>query len=141
MQHDMLQVFYIMDPVEAVQELFYQPEFAAARGTGRTYNKGSWYASQHYKDLNSATNGQMDRPENSAYDLGVDGVELMHTVNNSTIMAFMRCGQDVISCGSACQFKMSPTTSLRRWLQLGVVQWYKAFSTIISEFCWESQHC
>jgi len=82
-------VFYILDPTEAVQELFYLPEFAALRGGARTYDKVcSWFASQHYKDLNSATQGQMDMPENSAYDLGVDGVELMHTVTNSTIMAF-----------------------------------------------------
>lgn len=85
------QVFYVLDPCEAVQENMYQPEFAELRGTARTYDKiGTWYASQHYQDLNAATNGELDRPYNSAYDLGIDGVELMHSVQHATLLGFMR---------------------------------------------------
>ena len=84
----------MLDPCEAVQENFYQPGFAQLRGTARTYDKvGSWWASQHYRDLNAATGGELDKPHNSAYDLGIDGVELMHAVQHTTTLGFLRCAQ------------------------------------------------
>lgn len=85
-----MQVFYVLDVAEAVQELMCLPEFAAARGTARTKDKiGTWWASKHYRDLNAATGGQLDQPNSSAFDLGVDGVELMTTTHCTTV-AFLR---------------------------------------------------
>jgi hypothetical protein len=47
-------VFYMMNVLEIVQDFFYSPLLAAARGTARTYDRiGTWSASQHHDDLNA----------------------------------------------------------------------------------------
>lgn len=86
-----LQEFYLLDVVEAVRQLFLIPEFAAARGTARTYGKaGTWYASPHYKRLNEATGGLLDLLLNSAWELGADGVQLTASRINSTSVFILR---------------------------------------------------
>lgn len=93
----------MLDPCEAAQENFYQPGFAQLRGSARTYDQvGSWWASQHYRDLNAATGGELDKKQNSAYDLGIDGVELMHSVQHTTTLGFLRCVQlsTLLSCAA-----------------------------------------
>lgn len=81
----------MLDPCEAVKELFLLPDFATARGTARTKDKvGSWWASAHYKDLDMATGGHLDKPEISAYELGFDGAELTIASGKNTYLAFMR---------------------------------------------------
>jgi hypothetical protein len=65
------------------------PAFAANRGTARTRDEvGTWYASQHYKDLARAT--QVDLPNNSSYDLGGDGVELLQLTQYGVFIFLIR---------------------------------------------------
>jgi hypothetical protein len=88
------QIFFLLDVVGAVQQLFMMPEFAAARGTARTPGKaGTWYASPHYKRLNEATGGLLDMLVNSAWELGADGVQLTLSRKNSTLVFILRCPQ------------------------------------------------
>jgi hypothetical protein len=76
-----------VDPCEAVRQLFLLPDFVAARGTARKPDVvGSWRASDHYKELNKALGGLLDKLENSDYRLGFDGVELTISRNNSTFV-------------------------------------------------------
>jgi hypothetical protein len=87
-------VFYILDPTEAVRQLFLMPEFAAARGTARTKGvAGTWYDSPHYADLVAATNGELDHPNNSAWDAGGDGVQMTLSRKESTSVFFLRCAR------------------------------------------------
>jgi hypothetical protein len=68
-----------------------QPTFAAARGTARTKDKvGTWFASPHYRELDARTGGELEKPQNSAYDFGFDGLELMELVNHSAQLGFIR---------------------------------------------------
>jgi hypothetical protein len=90
--------------VTAVQEWFLLPEFVQARGSpaARTYNKvGTWWASQHYQDMNERTAGQLDKRENSAYELGFDGAELTIASGNTTYIAFLRCAYTLHSVSAA----------------------------------------
>jgi hypothetical protein len=81
----------------------YLPDYSAARGTARTYDKiGSWEASQHHKDLNARLTamgvpsgpygGPLYDPNNSSYDFGMDGAQLMVSVDKTTLLAYIRCG-------------------------------------------------
>jgi hypothetical protein len=86
-----LQIFFLLDVVGAVQQLFMMPEFAAARATARTYGQaGTWYASPHYQRLNEATGGLLDMLANSAWELGADGVQLTLSRKNSTSVFILR---------------------------------------------------
>lgn len=86
-----LQIFFLLDPIGAVRQLFLMPEFAAARATARTYDKpGSWFASPHYRRLNEATGGALDLPTSSAWELGADGVQLTLSRKNSTSVFIIR---------------------------------------------------
>jgi hypothetical protein len=98
-----MQPFYLLDPREAVQDLFLLPDFVAARGAARTYDKiGTWPASQAHQDLDDHLKAiygpSMDFPgkgplyslNNSAYDWGMDGVQLMVSKQFNTILAFIR---------------------------------------------------
>jgi hypothetical protein len=85
-----VQRFWLVDPCEAVCQLFLLPDFVAARGTGRKPDVvGSWRASPHYEKLNMATGGLLDRLENSDYRLGFDGVELTISRNNNTFIVIL----------------------------------------------------
>jgi hypothetical protein len=98
-----MQPFYLLDPREAVQDLFLLPDFVAARGTARTHDKiGTWEASQAYKDLDDRLKetygpskdfpdkGPLYSRDNSAYDLGMDGVQMMVSKQFNTILCYLR---------------------------------------------------
>lgn len=98
-----MQPFYLFDPCEAVQDLMLLPDFAAARGTARTYDEiGTWYAAPAHRDLDdrlrqmygSSTDypnkGPLYSLNNSTYALGMDGVQLMVSKQYTTILGFIQ---------------------------------------------------
>lgn len=84
------QVFYLLDPAGAVQQLFLMPEFAAARATARSNKPGSWEASPHFRRLDEATGGQLGVLSNSAWELGADGVQLTLSRKDCTSVFILR---------------------------------------------------
>lgn len=84
------------DIVDVMQELVHQPKFWQHLGTSRTIGQpGTYFDSPAFKELNKRTGGELmkrlyGRYINSCYELGVDGVELLHLTNHSALMAFIR---------------------------------------------------
>lgn len=84
------------DITDVIQELVHQPKFWSNMGTSRSFGQpGTYFDSQAFQDLNNRTGGELvkklhGRYINCVYELGVDGVELLHLTNHSAIMAFLR---------------------------------------------------
>jgi hypothetical protein len=97
-----LQPFYLLDVLEAVQDLFLLPDFCAARGTARTYDKiGTWHASPaHYvldgrlkqmygPSVDFPNKGPLYTINNSGWVFGADAVQLMVSKKWSTLLAYL----------------------------------------------------
>lgn len=98
-----VQAFYLLNVGEAVQDLFLLPDYAAAVGTWRPYHKiGTWEASPAHRDLDERlkkqygpskvcpSKGPLYDRDNSTYDIGMDGVQLMVSRKHNTILVYLR---------------------------------------------------
>lgn len=85
----------MLDPVKGVQQLFLNPEVAAALQESvqqivRTEKVGSFWGSQFYKDLVATIGGQLLLPANWPYKVGADGVQLTLSKVDTTSVFFLR---------------------------------------------------
>jgi hypothetical protein len=93
----------LLDVCEAVQDLYLLPDFSAAVGTWRPYNRiGTWHASPAHRDLDNRLKAMYSPSKcfpgkgplydlfNSIYDLGMDGVQLLVSRKHNTILFYLR---------------------------------------------------
>ncbi len=80
------------DIADVVRGWFMRPVFAQARGSARDASPGSFYASTAYSAMNARLGQDLDKLENSIYDIGYDGINTTNVMQNTCQVVFLRCG-------------------------------------------------